>query len=137
MECPGDVVLGEVVGAVASVPRVLAAGPGQLVREGGDEVVERPGYDGVIVGGDIKGNDADGIANACTEMRKAKFTPEGCSGPIKPKPLTSQVPGPNHLWKYLVPHLPPTLQLPLKIGQIFLHIEMHPFRWYWPRASSM
>lgn len=81
MECPGDVVLGEVVGAVSSVPRVLAAGPGQLVREGGDEVVERPGYDGVIVGGDIKGNDADGIADAWAEMRKAEFTPEGCSGP--------------------------------------------------------
>lgn len=95
MERPGDVVLAEVVGAVASVPRVLATGPGQLVREGGDEVVECPGYDGVIVGGDIKGNDADGIANAWTEMRKAKFTPEGCLGPIKPKRLKSQVPGPR------------------------------------------
>lgn len=39
MEGPGDVVLREVIGAVASVPGVLAAGPGQLVREGGDEVV--------------------------------------------------------------------------------------------------
>lgn len=81
MECPGDVVLGEVVGAVSSVPRVLAAGPGQLVREGGDEVVECPGYDGVIVGGDIKRNDADGIADAWTEMRKAEFTPVGCLHP--------------------------------------------------------
>lgn len=63
MECPGDVVLGEVVGTVASVPGVLAAGPGQLVRERGDEVVERPGHDGVVVGGDVKGNDADGVTD--------------------------------------------------------------------------
>lgn len=61
MGCPGDVFLGQVVGAVVGVPGVLAAGPGQLVREGGDEVVECPGHDGVVVGGDIKGNDADGI----------------------------------------------------------------------------
>lgn len=63
MECPGDVVLGEVVGAVASVPGVLTAGPGQLGRKRGDEVVERPGHDGVVVGGDVKGNDADGVTN--------------------------------------------------------------------------
>lgn len=63
MECPGDVVLGEVVGAVTSVPGVLAAGPGELVREGGDEVVERPGHDGIVVGSNVKGNDADGKAN--------------------------------------------------------------------------
>lgn len=81
MNCPGDVVLGEVVGAVVGVPGVLATGPGQLVREGRDEVVECPGYDGVIVGGDIEGDDADGVANAWMEMGKAQFTPEGCSDP--------------------------------------------------------
>lgn len=63
MEHPGDVVLGEVVGAVAGVPGVLAAGPGQLVRERGDEVVEGPGHDGVVVGGDVEGDDADGEAD--------------------------------------------------------------------------
>lgn len=84
MQCPGDVILGEVVGAVASVPGVLAAGPGQLVREGGDEVVERPGNDGVVVGGDIEGNDADGIANAWTVGETARLT-----GKLK-------VPGPSH-----------------------------------------
>lgn len=63
MKCPGDVVLGEVVGAVGSVPGVLAAGPGQLIREGGDEVVECPGHDGVVVGGNVKGDDADGVTN--------------------------------------------------------------------------
>ena len=46
------------VGAVASV---LAAGPGLLVSEGGDEVVEHPGHDGGVVGGCVEGNDADGI----------------------------------------------------------------------------
>lgn len=63
MKCPGDVVLREVVGAVASVPGVLAAGPGQLIREGGDEVVERPGHDGVVVGANVKGDDTDGVTN--------------------------------------------------------------------------
>lgn len=61
MQHPGDVILGEVVGAVASVPGVLAAGPGQLLREGGDEVVEGPGHDGVVVGGDVEGDEADGV----------------------------------------------------------------------------
>lgn len=70
MERPGDVVLGEVVGAVGGVPGVLAAGPGQLVREGGDEVVECPGNDGVVVGGDVEGNDADGVANPWTVGEK-------------------------------------------------------------------
>lgn len=63
MERPGDVVVGEVVGAVASVPGVPAAGPGQLVREGGDEVVQSPGHDGVVIGGDVEGNDADGVTD--------------------------------------------------------------------------
>lgn len=60
---PGDVVPREIVGAVAGVPGVGAAGPGQLVGEGGDEVVERPGHDGVVVGGDVEGDDADGVAD--------------------------------------------------------------------------
>lgn len=60
VERPADIVLGEVVGAVACVPCVPAGGPGQLAREGGDEVVECPGHDGVVVGGDVEGDDADG-----------------------------------------------------------------------------
>lgn len=63
MECPGDVVLREVVGAVGRVPGVLAVGPGQLGGEGGDEVVEGPGHDGVVVEGGVKGDDAGGVAN--------------------------------------------------------------------------
>lgn len=63
VECPGDVVLREVVGAVASVPGVLAVGPGQLGGEGGEEVVECPGHDGVVVEGGVKGNDAGGVTN--------------------------------------------------------------------------
>lgn len=87
MECPGDVVLGEVVGAVASVPGVLAAGPGQLVREGGDEVVECPGDDGVVVGGDIEGYDADGIANPWTAGKKGPGS-RGSSDPSpRPQPF--------------------------------------------------
>lgn len=129
MECPGDVVLGEVISAVASVPGVLAAGPGQLVREGGDEVVKRPGDDGVVVGGDIEGYDADGIANPWTAGEKGQAGSEDSSDPSpRPQPF-----------RCLLQHLPPipAPQLPLKMGHIFLHMEMHPFRWYWPSASSM
>ena len=69
MEHPGDVILGDVVGAVTSVPGVLTAGPGQLLREGGDEVVEGPGHDGVVVGGDVEGDEADGATYPCGRGR--------------------------------------------------------------------
>lgn len=39
MRGPGDVFGTEVAGAVARVPGILAGGPGQLRREGGNEVV--------------------------------------------------------------------------------------------------
>ena len=94
MERPGDIVLGEVVGAVASVPGVLAAGPGQLVREGGDEVVERPGHDGVVVGSDVEGNDADGIPDPW-ERREGrpslKDSPTVKDGPGSPEGPAAQV----------------------------------------------
>lgn len=101
MECPGDVVLGEVVGAVASVPGVLAAGPGQLLREGGDEVVECPGDDGVVVGGDVEGYDADGIANPWTAGEKGQAH----------RAAQTQVPGPSSLGAFssTFPHPRPSV----------------------------
>lgn len=99
---PGDVVPGKVVGAVASVPGVLAAGPGQLVREGRNEVVECPGHDGVVVGGNVEGNDADGITDpweregAVGHVYRAAWALEGpaaqvrggrgCHSPRPPRP---------------------------------------------------
>lgn len=62
MQGPADIVLAEVVGAVSCVPGVCAAGPGQLRREGGDEVVKSPSHDGVVVGGYVKIYDTDGKA---------------------------------------------------------------------------
>lgn len=64
MQGPADIVLAEVVGAVSCVPGVCAAGPGQLRREGGDEVVKSPSHDGVVVGGYVKIYDTDGKANS-------------------------------------------------------------------------
>lgn len=60
--CPGDVVQSEVVGAVGGVPHVVAVCPGQDAGEGGVEVEERPGDDGVVVEGHIQGDDADGVS---------------------------------------------------------------------------
>lgn len=63
---PGHVVAAlQVVGAVDGVPRVPAAGPGQLVVEGGQEVVHRPGHDGVVIEGDVESDDADREADTC------------------------------------------------------------------------
>lgn len=61
---PADVVLAEVVCAVARVPGVCAAGPRQLRREGGHEVVKGPRHNGVVVGGHVKIDYTDGKANS-------------------------------------------------------------------------
>lgn len=67
---PGNGLVGEVVGAALSIPGVVAAGPGQLLLEGGNEVVQGPSHDRVVVGGDVESYDADGIANSYGEMEK-------------------------------------------------------------------
>lgn len=59
---PGDVVHPEVVGAVGGVPNIVTVCPGQDAGEGGVEVEERPRDDGVVVEGDIQGDDADGVS---------------------------------------------------------------------------
>lgn len=60
---PGHVVFSEVVSAVFCVPGIITAGPGQSAAEGGVEVEQSPGDDGVIVEGHIQCNDADGETN--------------------------------------------------------------------------
>lgn len=69
---PGHVALPEVVGAVRGVPGVVTARPGQGAREGGVEVVESPGDDGVVVEGDVEADDADGKANAWEKQDRAQ-----------------------------------------------------------------
>lgn len=60
---PGDIqVGGQVVGAVGSVPPVVAGGPGQCGAKGGQEVVESPGHYGIVIKGNVECNDADGKA---------------------------------------------------------------------------
>lgn len=60
--CPGDVVNPEVIGTVGGVPYIVTVCPGQDAGEGGVEVEERPGDDGVVVEGHIQGDDADGVS---------------------------------------------------------------------------
>lgn len=61
---PGDALVGEVVGAVGCVPRIVTAGPGQLLREGGNEVVQGPRHDGVVIRGNVESYNTDGKANS-------------------------------------------------------------------------
>lgn len=52
----GVAVVGGVVGAVWSVPGVVAALPGQRRLEGAEEVVKGPGDDDVVVGAHDEGD---------------------------------------------------------------------------------
>lgn len=62
---PGHVVVsGHVMVAVGRVPAVGAAAPGQRGLEGGQEVVQGPGHDGVVVEGDVERNDANRKTNS-------------------------------------------------------------------------
>lgn len=61
---PGHVVVsGHVMVAVGRVPAVGAAAPGQRGLEGGQEVVQGPGHDGVVVEGDVERDDANRETN--------------------------------------------------------------------------
>ena len=56
---------GHVAVTVGRVPAVGAGGPGQRGPEGRQQVVQGPGHDGVVVEGDVEGDDADGKADPC------------------------------------------------------------------------
>lgn len=58
---PSNVVRAKVVGAVGGVPHVVAVCPRQDAGEGGVEVEEGPGDDGVVVEGHVQSDDTDGI----------------------------------------------------------------------------
>lgn len=61
---PGDVaVSGQILLAVGCVPGVFACRPWKRCAEGGQQVIQSPGHDGVVVEGNVQGNNADGKAN--------------------------------------------------------------------------
>lgn len=112
---PGHVALPKVVGAVRGVPGVVTAGPGQGAREGGVEVVESPGNDGVVVEGDVEADDADGKADAWEGQGWAQPWDTAWSSGVT--------------WAGGVS--------PLKMGQMRFQMGMAPVLWNCPRASSM
>lgn len=57
------VVRGHVLVAICSVPAVGAGTPGQGGLKRWQEVVQRPGHDGVVVEGYVEGDDANGETN--------------------------------------------------------------------------
>lgn len=71
---------GHVAVAVGRVPAVGAGGPGQRGPQRGQQVVQGPGHDGVVVEGDVEGDDADGEADPWTKERK-----DDCSTDLKLK----------------------------------------------------
>lgn len=60
--CPSHIIHSKVVGAVGGVPDVITVCPGEDAGEGGVEVEQGPGDDGVVVEGHVQSNDTDGIS---------------------------------------------------------------------------
>lgn len=52
------------VGAVGAVPGVATVSPRQVEGKRGEEVVERPGDDDIVVEADVQGDEDHGIANS-------------------------------------------------------------------------
>lgn len=76
---PGDVaVSGQILLAVGRVPGVFACCPWKRRVEGGQQVIQSPGHDGVVVESNVQSNNADGKANtykrvAVKKKRQEKF----------------------------------------------------------------
>ena len=49
--------------AVLAVPAVVTVKPWQLTGHGREQVVERPGYDDVVVEANIEGDDDDSVTH--------------------------------------------------------------------------
>lgn len=61
---PGNVAVGgQILLAVGRVPGVFACRPRKRRVEGGQQVIQSPGHDGVVVKGNVQGNNADGKTN--------------------------------------------------------------------------
>ena len=82
------------VGAVGAVPGMAAVGPRQLEGEGGEEVVERPGDDDVVVEANVDGDEDHSVANswAGAERDQAWASP----GPAPEPPLSGSQLQPWH-----------------------------------------
>lgn len=57
------------VSAVGAIPGMATVSPGQVESEGGEEVVERPGDDDVVVEANINGDEDHSIANTWAGQR--------------------------------------------------------------------
>lgn len=57
------------VSAVGAVPGMATVGPGQVEGERGEEVVERPGDDDVVVEADVQSDEDDSVANSWWQQR--------------------------------------------------------------------
>lgn len=53
------------VGAVGAVPAVATLEPRQLAGHGGEQVVEGPGDDDVVVEANVQGDDDDCVSHTC------------------------------------------------------------------------
>lgn len=61
---PGHVAVGgQILLAVGRVPGVFACRPRKRSVEGGQQVIQSPGHDGVVVKGNVQSNNADGKTN--------------------------------------------------------------------------
>lgn len=69
--------------AVGAVPGMATVSPGQFEGEGGEEVVERPGDDDVVVEANIDGNEYHSIANSCVGAERGQA---GASPGLVPEP---------------------------------------------------
>lgn len=63
------VVGGHVAVTVGCVPSVVAGAPRQGRLKRRQQVVQRPGHDGVVVEGYVEGYDADGEADPCVNAK--------------------------------------------------------------------
>lgn len=57
------------VSAVGAVPGMATVGPGQVEGERGEEVVERPGDDDIVVEADVQSDEDDSVANSWWQQR--------------------------------------------------------------------
>lgn len=71
---PRHIVLPKVVGAVFCVPFIIAARPWKSAAEWWVEVEQGPRDDGVVVEGDVQGDDADGKTDAWEKPKETTWS---------------------------------------------------------------
>lgn len=82
------------VSAVGAIPGVATVRPGQAQSEGGKEVVERPGDDGIVVEANVEGHEDHSITNSCVGTQRFGF-PKPSPGAAAPGELALSTALPN------------------------------------------